>query len=103
MNKLCTSLAIGFYLRDLKEFEKFKLKIQALSKMDDSFLSVFEKEMPFEQAIDHQERDDFNVIGEKAKKFEKLSECSDDGFEVIWKPLIKQDLYTFHRSELDLA
>lgn len=50
LNRICPSLALGFYLRDLTAFELFKHKITALSKLEDSFLSVFEKDEPFEQA-----------------------------------------------------
>lgn len=39
---MCTSVAIGFYIRGEDEFEKFKLKLTALSKLDNSIFSVYE-------------------------------------------------------------
>jgi len=42
IKKMCTSVAIGFYIRGEDEFEKFKLKLTALSKLDNSIFSVYE-------------------------------------------------------------
>ena len=43
LSKICTSLAIGFYIRDTESFENFKVNLKELAKMPDSFLSIFEK------------------------------------------------------------
>ena len=43
LSKICTSLTIGFYIRDAESFEKFKANLKELAKMPDSFFSIFEK------------------------------------------------------------
>mmetsp|Transcript_3781 Transcript_3781/g.2508 ORF Transcript_3781/g.2508 Transcript_3781/m.2508 type:complete len:182 (-) Transcript_3781:88-633(-) len=42
IQNICSSVAIGFYLRDYDQFLKFKLKMLSMQKMQDSFLSIFE-------------------------------------------------------------
>jgi len=42
LNKICPSLAIGFYLRDSTEFGTFKNSIERVRKMDNCFFSVFQ-------------------------------------------------------------
>lgn len=44
ISKMCTSVALGFYIRGPDEYEEFKLKIIAMSKLEDSIFSVFKKE-----------------------------------------------------------
>ena len=46
LSKICTSLAIGFYVPadgTLEAYNQFKVKLMALSRMEHSFFSVFEK------------------------------------------------------------
>lgn len=40
---MCTSVAIGFYIRDKPSFEEFKVKILKLSREENSIFSVYEK------------------------------------------------------------
>lgn len=42
IKKMCTSIALGFYLRDQEEYEEFKLKIMALNKLENSIVTVYE-------------------------------------------------------------
>jgi hypothetical protein len=43
LTKMCTSVAIGFYLRDEESFKDFKQKILKISKAENSIFSVYEK------------------------------------------------------------
>ena len=43
LSKICTSLAIGFYIRDAESYNEFKTNLKELASMPDSFFSVFEK------------------------------------------------------------
>lgn len=43
IHKMCTSIAIGFYLRNEEAFEEFKLKMMALRKIENCIFSVYEK------------------------------------------------------------
>lgn len=42
ITKMCTSVAIGFYLRGFEDFLEFKHKILAFNKLDNSIFSVYE-------------------------------------------------------------
>lgn len=42
INKMCTSVAIGFYLRGYEDFLEFKHKILAFNKLENSIFSVYE-------------------------------------------------------------
>jgi len=46
INKICTSLAIGFYVKDRPSFDIFKAELTELARMPDSFFSVFERSKP---------------------------------------------------------
>lgn len=72
IKKMCTSLAMGFYIRGEDEYVEFKHKMLALSRMDDSIFTVYEHKpiqivnqqlsnAPMSQAEDEIE-DDFVVI-----------------------------------------
>jgi hypothetical protein len=39
---MCTSIALGFYLRGEEDYEEFKNKIKALDKLDNSIVSVYD-------------------------------------------------------------
>lgn len=43
LSKISTGLAIGFYVSNIEQFNRFKLKLTAIAKMEHSFFSVFEK------------------------------------------------------------
>ena len=43
LDKMCTSVAIGFYIRDEESFLDFKTKILKMSRESDSIFSVYEK------------------------------------------------------------
>jgi|LauGreDrversion4_2_1035121.scaffolds.fasta_scaffold49694_4 hypothetical protein len=43
LDKMCTSVAIGFYISGKDHFEEFKKIITKLSKEEDSIFSVYEK------------------------------------------------------------
>lgn len=43
IKKMCTSLAMGFYIRGAEEYTEFKLKLTALSSLEDSIFTVYEK------------------------------------------------------------
>lgn len=43
IEKMCTSIAFGFYLRDEESFIEFREKVIALSLLDDCIFSVHEK------------------------------------------------------------
>ena len=40
---MCTSVACGFYIRDKDAFDEFKLKMLALSKLDNCIFSIYEE------------------------------------------------------------
>lgn len=42
LNKMCTSVAIGFYIRDQPDFEDFKTRIKSLAKSENSFFTVYD-------------------------------------------------------------
>lgn len=42
IKKMCTSIAMGFYIRGEEEFIEFKHKLFALSRLEDSIFTVFE-------------------------------------------------------------
>ena len=42
LNRICPSLAIGFYIRNMDEFFRFKAQILEMKKMDDCIFSVFD-------------------------------------------------------------
>jgi len=44
IKKMCTSIALGFYIRNEEEYEEFKFKIMALDKIEDSIVSVYREE-----------------------------------------------------------
>jgi hypothetical protein len=39
---MCTSLAIGFYIRDKEEFSLFKKSMHEMANMDSSVFSVYD-------------------------------------------------------------
>lgn len=43
MSKICTSCAIGFYIRDRYSFDNFKKELTDLSHMQDTFFYVVDK------------------------------------------------------------
>jgi cysteine protease ATG4 len=43
LDKMCTSVAIGFYIRDEEDYEDFKQNITTLSRGESSIFSVYEK------------------------------------------------------------
>ena len=43
IKNMCTSLAFGFYLHSMEEFEEFKMKIRALGVLENSIFSVYDK------------------------------------------------------------
>jgi hypothetical protein len=43
LDKMCTSVAIGFYIRGKDHFEDFKTLITKLSREEDSIFSVYEQ------------------------------------------------------------
>ena len=43
LDKMCTSVAIGFYIRNKASFIDFKTKILKMSRESDSIFSVFEQ------------------------------------------------------------
>ena len=42
LNRICPSLAIGFYIRNLDEFFRFKAQVLEMKKMEDYIFSVFD-------------------------------------------------------------
>jgi hypothetical protein len=47
LSKICTSVCIGFYLKDGEAFEKFSTKLKAVARIDHSIFSVYEKSPTF--------------------------------------------------------
>ena len=43
LNRICPSLAIGFYLRNMDEFYRFKAQIEEMKKMENCIFSVFDQ------------------------------------------------------------
>jgi hypothetical protein len=43
LNKMCTSIAVGFYIKDKEDYFSFKEKMYELSKSDHCIVSVAEK------------------------------------------------------------
>jgi len=43
LNKMCTSIAVGFYIRDKDDYMSFKEKMYELSKSDHCIVNVAEK------------------------------------------------------------
>ena len=43
LNRICPSLAIGFYIRNLDEYFRFKAQIEEMRKMEDCIFSVFDQ------------------------------------------------------------
>ena len=39
---MCTSIAVGFYIEGMEEYQEFKGKIKAMDKMDNSIFSVYD-------------------------------------------------------------
>ena len=112
LSKICTSLAIGFFVPadgTLEAFNQFKVKLMALSRMEHSFFSVFDKKNVLSPALqaamfdwDSDEDENIKVKTAKPKLKEKEEskkqeptivklggggshgeEDSDDGFELI--------------------
>lgn len=52
LQKMCPSIAFGFYLRARDDFEQFKCFMLSMSKLEDSIFSCYEKkpEMSVEQS-----------------------------------------------------
>lgn len=42
LDKICTSVAIGFYIKDLAAFTQFKTKLTQVSKLKHSIFTCFE-------------------------------------------------------------
>jgi hypothetical protein len=42
LSKICTSVCIGFYLRNNEAFDKFSAKLNAVARIDHSIFSVYE-------------------------------------------------------------
>jgi hypothetical protein len=42
LSRICTAVAIGFYIRDETDFLVFSSQIKAISKMENSVFSVYE-------------------------------------------------------------
>ena len=68
---MCTSVAIGFYIRNENQFQDFKTKILKMSKEENSIFSVYEKKPePVEidegviekVQIDEDMEDDFCIV-----------------------------------------
>jgi hypothetical protein len=51
LDKMCTSVAIGFYIRNKASFLDFKTKILKMSRESDSIFSVYE-EKPAKHTLD---------------------------------------------------
>jgi Peptidase family C54 len=51
LDKMCTSVAIGFYIKNEEEFKEFKQQISKLSKEEDSIFSVYDKK-PVTDAVE---------------------------------------------------
>ena len=50
---MCTSVAIGFYIKNEEDFLNFKEKIQQLSRTENSIFSVYEKKpMPIDMDLE---------------------------------------------------
>ena len=68
INKMCTSIAIGFYIRGEEEYEEFKLKMIALSKADNCIFSIYEHKPEYlsqsieDKVVQDDIEDDFVVI-----------------------------------------
>lgn len=50
LNRICPSLAIGFYIRNMDEFYRFKAQIDEMKKLDDCIFSVFDSYADSSQA-----------------------------------------------------
>ena len=69
---MCTSVAIGFYIRDAQSYASFRPTILAMSRQDNSIFSVYEKKpTPVAEVgegqvvrvkIDDEMEDDFCVV-----------------------------------------
>lgn len=76
---MCTSLAIGFYIRDKEEFDAFRQSMKEMAAMEHSIFSVFDnkpKQLDFEaQSTDAQT---------KIRSQSQLKEdIDDDGFCIV--------------------
>lgn len=40
---MCTSVALGFYIRDYEDFNSFKQQIMCLANLENSIISVYEQ------------------------------------------------------------
>lgn len=56
LDRMCTSVAIGFYIRNQNEFYAFIEKIKSLSRKENSIFSVYDKkpEKPKSNEVDVQ-------------------------------------------------
>ena len=64
---MCTSVAVGFYLRGEEDYELFKNRILAFKKKENCIFSIFEKKPEFKNleaavAIEGDDEDDFVLI-----------------------------------------
>jgi hypothetical protein len=62
-NKMCTSVAIGFYIRDEEAFYEFRLKLLELQKQENCIFSVYDKTPDYMKEVDD-EMDDYEVADE---------------------------------------
>ena len=43
LKRICPSLAIGFYIRNMDEFYRFKAQVEEMRQMEDCIFSVFDQ------------------------------------------------------------
>ncbi len=76
LSKISTSVAIGFYIRNIHEYSSFKPRIQALAKMQNSIFSVYEQsEKP--------EHNNSQKSKYQMPQMVHLNDEDEDGFEMI--------------------
>mgnify|MGYP000973350459 CR=1 FL=1 len=51
LSKLCTSLLIGYYIKDLDDFSKFFEQLDALALIDHSIITVYDKKPTKDQVL----------------------------------------------------
>lgn len=63
-SKMCTSVAIGFYLRDEEAFHEFRLKLLELQKQENCIFSIYDKTPNYmkedERSEDYEVADEHN-------------------------------------------
>lgn len=48
---MCTSVAIGFYIRDEERFREFKVKVTEMSKDENSIFSAYMNKPKYEEEM----------------------------------------------------